>query len=182
MVGYCYFFFFQAEDGIRDVERSRGLGDVYKRQVSTQSTWGQNAAKPLDEFVLHDLPREEDRPISSDDGDFIFYGATNGNDNLLSTNSFFLTLVFGLLCLVSFTFSSETGSDSTGVSTERGLKSLYSGEGILWKLKNWVLNPYLLLATYIIIMGIMIFRRDRGFLSSKSKQWIRRIKSHSKTN
>ena len=27
-------FFFQAEDGIRDVERSRGLGDVYKRQVS----------------------------------------------------------------------------------------------------------------------------------------------------
>ena len=26
------YFFFQAEDGIRDVERSRGLGDVYKRQ------------------------------------------------------------------------------------------------------------------------------------------------------
>ena len=26
------FWFFQAEDGIRDVERSRGLGDVYKRQ------------------------------------------------------------------------------------------------------------------------------------------------------
>ncbi len=26
-------FFFQAEDGIRDVERSSGLGDVYKRQV-----------------------------------------------------------------------------------------------------------------------------------------------------
>ena len=27
------FFFFQAEDGIRDLARSRGLGDVYKRQV-----------------------------------------------------------------------------------------------------------------------------------------------------
>ena len=27
------FFFFQAEDGIRDLVRSRGLGDVYKRQV-----------------------------------------------------------------------------------------------------------------------------------------------------
>ena len=25
--------FFQAEDGIRDPEMSRGLGDVYKRQV-----------------------------------------------------------------------------------------------------------------------------------------------------
>eukprot|EP00658_Telonema_sp_P-2_P063538 TRINITY_DN52296_c0_g2_i1.p1 TRINITY_DN52296_c0_g2~~TRINITY_DN52296_c0_g2_i1.p1 ORF type:complete len:104 (-),score=36.01 TRINITY_DN52296_c0_g2_i1:27-338(-) len=27
------FFFFQAEDGIRDAQESRGLGDVYKRQV-----------------------------------------------------------------------------------------------------------------------------------------------------
>ena len=26
-------FFFQAEDGIRDLVRSRGLGDVYKRQI-----------------------------------------------------------------------------------------------------------------------------------------------------
>mgnify|MGYP007068838167 CR=1 FL=1 len=29
----CVFFFFQAEDGIRDAQESRGLGDVYKRQV-----------------------------------------------------------------------------------------------------------------------------------------------------
>ena len=28
-----YIVFFQAEDGIRDLVRSRGLGDVYKRQV-----------------------------------------------------------------------------------------------------------------------------------------------------
>ena len=28
----CSVFFFQAEDGIRDLVRSRGLGDVYKRQ------------------------------------------------------------------------------------------------------------------------------------------------------
>ena len=30
-------FFFQAEDGIRDLVRSRGLGDVYKRQGHTPS-------------------------------------------------------------------------------------------------------------------------------------------------
>ena len=30
-------FFFQAEDGIRDLVRSRGLGDVYKRQSLTGS-------------------------------------------------------------------------------------------------------------------------------------------------
>ena len=29
--------FFQAEDGIRDLVRSRGLGDVYKRQVKHRS-------------------------------------------------------------------------------------------------------------------------------------------------
>ena len=29
----CVCFFFQAEDGIRDAQESRGLGDVYKRQV-----------------------------------------------------------------------------------------------------------------------------------------------------
>ena len=37
----CYsfllFFFFQAEDGIRDLVRSRGLGDVYKRQGGTNA-------------------------------------------------------------------------------------------------------------------------------------------------
>ena len=37
------FFFFQAEDGIRDLVRSHGLGDVYKRQVTRWSkldtTW-----------------------------------------------------------------------------------------------------------------------------------------------
>ena len=32
------FFFFQAEDGIRDLVRSRGLGDVYKRQTTMYAT------------------------------------------------------------------------------------------------------------------------------------------------
>ena len=39
-----FFFFFQAEDGIRDLVRSRGLGDVYKRQdqgeaSSVETVW-----------------------------------------------------------------------------------------------------------------------------------------------
>ena len=33
VVGLFIFFFFQAEDGIRDAQESRGLGDVYKRQT-----------------------------------------------------------------------------------------------------------------------------------------------------
>eukprot|EP00658_Telonema_sp_P-2_P082918 TRINITY_DN8850_c0_g1_i1.p1 TRINITY_DN8850_c0_g1~~TRINITY_DN8850_c0_g1_i1.p1 ORF type:complete len:477 (+),score=96.60 TRINITY_DN8850_c0_g1_i1:70-1500(+) len=39
---FVSFFFFQAEDGIRDAQESRGLGDVYKRQsprVSSGNSW-----------------------------------------------------------------------------------------------------------------------------------------------
>ena len=39
-VGWLYggsIFFFQAEDGIRDLVRSRGLGDVYKRQFQVSN-------------------------------------------------------------------------------------------------------------------------------------------------
>eukprot|EP00658_Telonema_sp_P-2_P068991 TRINITY_DN5803_c0_g2_i2.p1 TRINITY_DN5803_c0_g2~~TRINITY_DN5803_c0_g2_i2.p1 ORF type:complete len:229 (-),score=41.90 TRINITY_DN5803_c0_g2_i2:338-1024(-) len=32
-----FFFFFQAEDGIRDAQESRGLGDVYKRQERAET-------------------------------------------------------------------------------------------------------------------------------------------------
>ena len=39
--------FFHAEDGIRDVERSRGLGDVYKRQVSLLLRPSRRKRKPL---------------------------------------------------------------------------------------------------------------------------------------
>ena len=38
------FFFFQAEDGIRDLVRSRGLGDVYKRQTVVLNDAGVGAA------------------------------------------------------------------------------------------------------------------------------------------
>ena len=37
-----FFFFFQAEDGIRDFCLSRGLGDVYKRQPGRGSNSSSN--------------------------------------------------------------------------------------------------------------------------------------------
>eukprot|EP01016_Furgasonia_blochmanni_P050469 TRINITY_DN7804_c0_g1_i1.p1 TRINITY_DN7804_c0_g1~~TRINITY_DN7804_c0_g1_i1.p1 ORF type:complete len:195 (-),score=74.75 TRINITY_DN7804_c0_g1_i1:306-890(-) len=39
---YKSLFFFQAEDGIRDHAQSRGLGDVYKRQVHNNTTNNQH--------------------------------------------------------------------------------------------------------------------------------------------
>ena len=38
----CAVFFFQAEDGIRDLVRSRGLGDVYKRQEALHAQAGES--------------------------------------------------------------------------------------------------------------------------------------------
>ena len=37
-------FFFQAEDGIRDLVRSRGLGDVYKRQAKILNCYPKKGA------------------------------------------------------------------------------------------------------------------------------------------
>ena len=42
------FFFFQAEDGIRDLVRSRGLGDVYKRQAQLRHAFAWAIAADLD--------------------------------------------------------------------------------------------------------------------------------------
>ena len=41
------FFFFQAEDGIRDLVRSRGLGDVYKRQLPMCAPLSDGAAAAI---------------------------------------------------------------------------------------------------------------------------------------
>ena len=53
VICYCLrpvflFFFFQAEDGIRDLVRSRGLGDVYKRQFA----FSRLPARPVHEEVV----------------------------------------------------------------------------------------------------------------------------------
>eukprot|EP00658_Telonema_sp_P-2_P047720 TRINITY_DN36319_c0_g1_i3.p1 TRINITY_DN36319_c0_g1~~TRINITY_DN36319_c0_g1_i3.p1 ORF type:complete len:118 (+),score=14.43 TRINITY_DN36319_c0_g1_i3:83-436(+) len=43
----CFFFFFQAEDGIRDAQESRGLGDVYKRQTYCCGKTKKKSTSPL---------------------------------------------------------------------------------------------------------------------------------------
>ena len=45
---FFLFFFFQAEDGVRDLVRSRGLGDVCKRHREHWEIWTPG--------VLHDVP------------------------------------------------------------------------------------------------------------------------------
>ena len=52
-------FFFQAEDGIRDLVRSRGLGDVYKRQVQGHPVH-YNGRMFSNHFPQHSLRSGED--------------------------------------------------------------------------------------------------------------------------
>ena len=53
-----FFFFFQAEDGIRDLVRSRGLGDVYKRQVVEDGAGVQGHRASLVLQVLYPAQRK----------------------------------------------------------------------------------------------------------------------------
>ena len=52
-------FLFQAEDGIRDLVRSRGLGDVYKRQFVTLHV-GLGTFRPVkvDDVLEHEMHSE----------------------------------------------------------------------------------------------------------------------------
>ena len=58
---------FQAEDGIRDLVRSRGLGDVYKRQTRRREDRGDERHRreaPLDHRAREDVHRREDERLS----------------------------------------------------------------------------------------------------------------------
>ena len=69
MLFFCcvvLFVFFQAEDGIRDLVRSRGLGDVYKRQGPRTVGYGVSLFFPA--LSLLTLPHKStDRTIYQQD-------------------------------------------------------------------------------------------------------------------
>ena len=86
------FFFFQAEDGIRDLVRSRGLGDVYKRQrlVSRKALTLLAHRIGLDKFVLLNVSAEQ--------------SLEQGNDSLLAD-------AFEAIIAVSYTHLTLPTSD-----------------------------------------------------------------------
>ena len=68
--GVC--FFFQAEDGIRDLVRSRGLGDVYKRQAQHHESvveqlfagWGDDLLQFEDDLLNEQHDPADPGPVS----------------------------------------------------------------------------------------------------------------------
>ena len=70
----CILCFFQAEDGIRDLVRSRGLGDVYKRQVYYLDLWWSDKAKnpaPIG-HIINDMHFERLEKMITNE--HVFYG------------------------------------------------------------------------------------------------------------
>ena len=59
----CCLLFFQAEDGIRDLVRSRGLGDVYKRQALHTVLTGERHGYYEDFGELEQLAQAYRRPF-----------------------------------------------------------------------------------------------------------------------
>ena len=67
-VGDFSLVFFQAEDGIRDLVRSRGLGDVYKRQLQNHLIERHGAGRHVVALIdeAHAMPPDtlEQIPVS----------------------------------------------------------------------------------------------------------------------
>ena len=79
-------FFFQAEDGIRDLVRSRGLGDVYKRQDA--DNYGNLEVDSLsceipDGFVEDDNDCDDTNPLIYPGADEILNGIDDNCDQLI---------------------------------------------------------------------------------------------------
>eukprot|EP00658_Telonema_sp_P-2_P063606 TRINITY_DN52366_c0_g1_i1.p1 TRINITY_DN52366_c0_g1~~TRINITY_DN52366_c0_g1_i1.p1 ORF type:complete len:133 (+),score=20.15 TRINITY_DN52366_c0_g1_i1:56-454(+) len=76
IVTIVFFFFFQAEDGIRDAQESRGLGDVYKRQTSQEITAPTQLSPTDQEVVSRTLER-----LSNGDGNAAVLALSRGSDD-----------------------------------------------------------------------------------------------------
>ena len=76
------FFFFQAEDGIRDLVRSRGLGDVYKRQAEDLLMSDTAAAATDDEEV----EEQAEQALSTVDSEFCLLYTSDAADERSSVD------------------------------------------------------------------------------------------------
>eukprot|EP01016_Furgasonia_blochmanni_P039558 TRINITY_DN4935_c0_g1_i4.p1 TRINITY_DN4935_c0_g1~~TRINITY_DN4935_c0_g1_i4.p1 ORF type:complete len:264 (-),score=13.24 TRINITY_DN4935_c0_g1_i4:285-1076(-) len=98
------FFFFQAEDGIRDHAQSRGLGDVYKRQVR-QRGWGDTVLTPtFTKFAMIQGYQLVFHAVH-----VIYIGALNSLDNELQNYQTYSFNLCFLLQLITFIASRSFG-------------------------------------------------------------------------
>ena len=95
-------FFFQAEDGIRDLVRSRGLGDVYKRQAMHHPF-----TCPMDEDI--DFLESDQGRVRSKAYDIVLNGCELGGGSIRIHNRDLQMRIFKLLG-----FSEESAQEQFG--------------------------------------------------------------------
>ena len=83
MVRRVYFviFFFQAEDGIRDRSPSRGLGDVYKRQLYDRDEYTIQAS-----YIVFGSQEFYDEHVAENDRQYNIYFTLNDSANVSMNN------------------------------------------------------------------------------------------------
>ena len=74
-------FFFQAEDGIRDAQESRGLGDVYKRQAMKASETAIGPGRAHDRRAGAPTGRMTARPTKKQSKNCLLYTSPSPRDS-----------------------------------------------------------------------------------------------------
>ena len=109
--------FFQAEDGIRDLVRSRGLGDVYKRQVRGILFDGtvQNFI-PIDDSVSVDNSTSGISSTGANATFFAFPNPANQTVSIYSKNTISKVSIVDLSGKILMTMNNYTSGDQIDVS------------------------------------------------------------------
>ena len=121
------FFFFQAEDGIRDVLGSRGLGDVYKRQEKL------TIEKQLVGIVgaISGTVKTETRELKAGDkiylNETIYAGVGSGTQILLLDQSTFTVGEDSEVVMDTFVFDPATNDGKIVASVKQGSLKVISG-------------------------------------------------------
>eukprot|EP00658_Telonema_sp_P-2_P084589 TRINITY_DN9434_c0_g1_i1.p1 TRINITY_DN9434_c0_g1~~TRINITY_DN9434_c0_g1_i1.p1 ORF type:complete len:129 (+),score=65.94 TRINITY_DN9434_c0_g1_i1:66-452(+) len=111
-----FFFFFQAEDGIRDAQESRGLGDVYKRQELPYTLRDEEQEEDEEE-----MQSQEDDPNNSNNYQ---HGLDDDDDDTTATPPLELsdTLLPTLTDCLLYTSDAADEEDSVDLGGRRIIK------------------------------------------------------------
>ena len=187
MVYFSYIFFFQAEDGIRDLVRSRGLGDVYKRQVYRGGNFGtyrihhaynDSIGGAIWNFDFLSTPNAED--LSSSlvvSEDTIVHALVSGNDGFgFPTHAYYLSkspgaISFSSAADVANGFSAEVGSLSISNNSASCVLNEVSGNiftgNVIYSEANSGWNAITLLNTQEIYNAQMLIDQNgKGYVAA----------------
>lgn len=117
--------------------------------------------------------------------DYGFYGTDLNKENSMGSSAFFLTIIFGFLCVISF-FTQSTGKTQGSQTIESGYKPkdiiIENNDNTISSIYNFIMNPYLLFVFYVAFMGILFIWNEKNWSKRKLRKFMTYIRTHSKAN